>query len=41
MQLPTFLGNHDMGRIGNFIQVANPDIERRTNCWPGSSWPMR
>lgn len=26
MQLPTFLGNHDMGRIGNFIQVANPDI---------------
>lgn len=26
MQLPTFLGNHDMGRIGNFIQVSNPDI---------------
>lgn len=26
MLLPTFLGNHDMGRIGNFIQVANPDI---------------
>ncbi len=23
-QLPTFLGNHDMGRIGRFIQVANP-----------------
>jgi glycosidase len=22
-QLPTFLGNHDMGRIGRFIQVAN------------------
>lgn len=26
MQLPTFLGNHDMGRIGNFIRVAKPDI---------------
>jgi glycosidase len=23
-QLPTFLGNHDMGRIGRFIKVANP-----------------
>jgi alpha-amylase len=23
-QLPTFLGNHDMGRIGRFIAVANP-----------------
>ena len=23
-QLPTFLGNHDMGRIGRFVQVANP-----------------
>jgi glycosidase len=23
-QLPTFLGNHDMGRIGHFIKVANP-----------------
>ena len=22
-QLPTFLGNHDMGRIGNFIRGAN------------------
>ncbi len=22
-QLPTFLGNHDMGRIGNFVQQAN------------------
>jgi len=29
-QLPTFLGNHDMGRIGRFIQGANggaPDAE--------------
>ncbi len=26
LQLPTFLGNHDMGRIGNFILVARPDI---------------
>jgi len=24
-QLPTFLGNHDMGRIGRFIKVANSD----------------
>jgi glycosidase len=23
-QLPTFLGNHDMGRFGRFVQVANP-----------------
>ncbi len=23
-QLPTFLGNHDMGRMGHFIDVANP-----------------
>jgi alpha-amylase len=23
-QLPTFLGNHDIGRIGRFIAVANP-----------------
>jgi alpha-amylase len=23
-QLPTFLGNHDMGRIGNFIAADNP-----------------
>ena len=25
MQLPTFLGNHDMGRIGGFIAKAHPD----------------
>jgi len=24
-QLPTFLGNHDMGRIGRFVKVANAD----------------
>ncbi|QJQ31496.1 alpha-amylase [Sphingomonas lacunae] len=24
LQLPTFLGNHDMGRIGTFIRQANP-----------------
>jgi alpha-amylase len=23
-QLPTFLGNHDIGRIGRFVSVANP-----------------
>ena len=26
MGLPTFLGNHDMGRIGNFILTSKPDI---------------
>jgi glycosidase len=25
MQLPTFLGNHDMGRIGGFITKAHPE----------------
>ncbi|WP_430866888.1 alpha-amylase family glycosyl hydrolase [Demequina aurantiaca] len=25
-QLPTFLGNHDMGRIGSFIEADNPGI---------------
>lgn len=25
MQLPTFLGNHDMGRIGGFIAKAHPE----------------
>jgi len=24
-QLPTFLGNHDMGRIGGFVRADNPD----------------
>ncbi|GGC90508.1 hypothetical protein GCM10011512_16860 [Tersicoccus solisilvae] len=24
-QLPTFLGNHDMGRIGSFLQADNPN----------------
>jgi glycosidase len=27
-QLPTFLGNHDMGRIGRFIDTANPDASQ-------------
>lgn len=26
-QLPTFLGNHDMGRIGSFISADNPDAD--------------
>jgi glycosidase len=26
LQLPTFLGNHDMGRFGHFVLQANPDI---------------
>jgi glycosidase len=25
LQLPTFLGNHDMGRIGHFVRAAHPD----------------
>jgi glycosidase len=25
LQLPTFLGNHDMGRIGWFVRAAHPD----------------
>ena len=25
--LPTFLGNHDMGRIGNFLRVDNPGAD--------------
>lgn len=25
--LPTFLGNHDMGRVGFFVQQANPDAD--------------
>ena len=26
MQLPTFLGNHDMGRFSMFVKEANPDM---------------
>ncbi|BCW65448.1 hypothetical protein NicSoilB4_02110 [Arthrobacter sp. NicSoilB4] len=26
-ELPTFLGNHDMGRIGSFITADNPDAD--------------
>lgn len=26
-RLPTFLGNHDMGRIGSFISADNPDAD--------------
>src|SRR5690606_19903856 len=25
--LPTFLGNHDMGRIGSFLRSDNPDAD--------------
>jgi glycosidase len=25
LQLPTFLGNHDMGRIGHFVRAAHPE----------------
>ncbi len=25
MQLPTFLGNHDMGRFSMFVKAANPE----------------
>ena len=40
-QLPTFLGNHDMGRIGRFIKVATRRRHRRRGCWPGTGWPTR
>ena len=33
-QLPTFLGNHDMGRIGRFVKVANAGRERRRAAGP-------
>ena len=26
-ELPTFLGNHDMGRIGHFLKADNPDAD--------------
>jgi glycosidase len=26
MQLPTFLGNHDMGRFAHFVRAANPNM---------------
>ena len=36
-ELPTFLGNHDMGRIGNFIQHGQPGRRRRRAASPGTS----
>ena len=33
-QLPTFLGNHDMGRIGRFVKVANGGAGRRRAAGP-------
>ena len=38
-QLPTFLGNHDMGRIGFFVNTDNPG-RRRPSWWPGTGLPM-
>ncbi len=32
-QLPTFLGNHDMGRIGFFVQADNPRPEADDTEW--------
>jgi alpha-amylase len=32
-QLPTFLGNHDMGRIGFFVQADNPKPEADDSEW--------
>ena len=34
-QLPTFLGNHDMGRIGYFSTRTTP-APPRPSCWPGT-----
>jgi glycosidase len=30
-QLPTFLGNHDLGRFGVFLRKADPDADDETN----------
>ena len=35
--LPTFLGNHDMGRIGSFIAQAT-SAPATPSCWPATSW---
>ena len=37
--LPTFLGNHDMGRIGKFIYDERR--QRTTSCSPATSSPTR
>ena len=34
--LPTFLGNHDRGRIGMFLRNANPGAPS-PSCWPATS----
>ena len=34
---PTFLGNHDMGRIGHFLQADNPGADD-ASCWPATGW---
>ena len=37
-QLPTFLGNHDMGRVGTFLKQAERTAR---NCSRATSWPTR
>ena len=37
-ELPTFLGNHDMGRVGKFLGTAAPPAP---TCCSGTSWPTR
>jgi hypothetical protein len=37
--LPTFLGNHDMGRVGFFVKQANPNAERGRDPGAGETGP--
>jgi alpha-amylase len=37
-QLPTFLGNHDMGRIGYFVTQTMP-VPRTTSSSLATGWP--
>jgi hypothetical protein len=39
--MPTFLGNHDMGRIGYFLQRVDQPARPTPSCWPGRSWRTR
>ncbi len=38
-ELPTFLGNHDMGRIG--MMLKNGGATGQPTCSTGPSWPTR
>ena len=38
-ELPTFLGNHDMGRIGHFLQRRQPGRRATRSCSPATGSP--